>query len=207
MFKRGLLSAVAAVAVVLGAAGAGQAGVVNWTITGGKFDDGGTLNGTFSIDTSTGAINVYDLITTPGTTSNDFPANLGAGAPTTFGTEYSPNGPNAWFAGLSYTGDPEFMEAVYWAPTGDVFQTMVVLDLPTTHGGSYSLAGVEGLWGDGEFPITDASQNQYVRTLVSGTAVGVGGVPEPATWALLILGLGLVGFAARRRGRGFAAAA
>jgi hypothetical protein len=26
----------------------------------------------------------------------------------------------------------------------------------------------------------------------------VGGVPEPTTWAMLILGFGLVGFAARR---------
>lgn len=30
---------------------------------------------------------------------------------------------------------------------------------------------------------------------------GVGGVPEPATWIMMILGLGLVGFAMRRRER------
>ncbi len=29
---------------------------------------------------------------------------------------------------------------------------------------------------------------------------GAGGVPEPATWAMMIMGFGLVGFAARRRG-------
>lgn len=32
-------------------------------------------------------------------------------------------------------------------------------------------------------------------------------VPEPATWAMLILGVGMIGFAARRRGRGAAVAA
>ncbi len=38
--------------------------------------------------------------------------------------------------------------------------------------------------------------------LLTGTADGVpptGGVPEPATWGLMIAGFGLVGFAARRR--------
>lgn len=33
-----------------------------------------------------------------------------------------------------------------------------------------------------------------------------GGVPEPATWALMILGLGMIGAAARRRNQGLAAA-
>lgn len=36
------------------------------------------------------------------------------------------------------------------------------------------------------------------KGILSG-AVGLSAVPEPATWAMLSLGLGLVGFAARRR--------
>jgi hypothetical protein len=36
--------------------------------------------------------------------------------------------------------------------------------------------------------------------------IALGAVPEPATWALLILGLGMIGFAARRRAAGQAAA-
>lgn len=43
------------------------------------------------------------------------------------------------------------------------------------------------------------------ETLTFGTAVG--GVPEPATWAMLILGVAMVGFAARRRSLGAALAA
>jgi hypothetical protein len=53
----------------------------------------------------------------------------------------------------------------------------------------------------------------FIATPVSdsGAAVafalrGISGAPEPATWAMLILGLGLIGFAARRRSAGFAAA-
>ncbi len=59
---------------------------------------------------------------------------------------------------------------------------------------------------------------RYVTTFLTGTNRQVdfqnigftaevstpvpGGVPEPATWAMLILGFGLVGAAARRRDRG-----
>ena len=35
--------------------------------------------------------------------------------------------------------------------------------------------------------------------------IALGAVPEPATWALLILGLGMIGFAARRRAASVAA--
>lgn len=38
-------------------------------------------------------------------------------------------------------------------------------------------------------------------------AIGLNMVPEPATWAMLILGLGMIGFAARRRSSGKAAVA
>ena len=37
-------------------------------------------------------------------------------------------------------------------------------------------------------------------------AIALGAVPEPATWAMLILGIGMIGFAARRRASGQAAA-
>jgi hypothetical protein len=40
---------------------------------------------------------------------------------------------------------------------------------------------------------TDTSENWH------GFTVGIAGVPEPATWALMIAGFGLVGVAARRR--------
>lgn len=42
---------------------------------------------------------------------------------------------------------------------------------------------------------------------IGGTIPGLPGVPEPATWAVLSLGVGMIGFAARRRSTGIAVAA
>ena len=69
--------------------------------------------------------------------------------------------------------------------------------------GAYSYAGL----------IADAAGNLYGTTSEGGNSgygtvfklsdtgfvVSVGGVPEPASWAMMIAGFGLVGAAARRR--------
>lgn len=54
--------------------------------------------------------------------------------------------------------------------------------------------GFEDLYGGGDLDYDDL---RFVFTNVGGGEVG--GIPEPATWAMLITGFGLVGFAARRR--------
>lgn len=53
---------------------------------------------------------------------------------------------------------------------------------------------------------TNSDFNRIVYTgdlaLIDNLAFSGAGVPEPATWAMLILGVGMVGFAARRRNAG-----
>lgn len=75
-----------------------------------------------------------------------------------------------------------------------------------------------GFFGDGEvhgiirlpgtftsITFTDSSENWHGFTIgVEDVAVGV---PEASTWAMMIAGFGLVGFAARRRGRALGRAA
>ena len=71
-------------------------------------------------------------------------------------------------------------------------------------------------WQDNGFNFTAAAQTakiMFASRDVGGnpsygnlvTNVSVGGVPEPATWAMLIAGFGLVGYASRRRNRTVAA--
>lgn len=50
--------------------------------------------------------------------------------------------------------------------------------------------------------IRDTEVRFTPTTVTVAVADAVAGVPEPATWALLILGVGMIGFAARRRGEG-----
>lgn len=194
MFKARLLSAVAALAMTLGAAGAGHADIINWTIENGVFSDGGTLSGTFSIDTTDESIVDYDVVSTPGT--NGAGTGLLAPLPTQYGTEYSTSNPNMtiWTAGRGY---PVLADTVYNYPDGfnGLDWELDLNSVPYPGSGTYSLAGdTEGLFEDGEFPQGPS------RMLVSGVAVS-GAVPEPATWAMLILGLGLIGVAARRRAK------
>lgn len=56
-------------------------------------------------------------------------------------------------------------------------------------------------------PITPGASFTTASGLTYAASPDVGEVPEPATWAMLILGIGMVGFAARRRRDGMAAAA
>ena len=49
------------------------------------------------------------------------------------------------------------------------------------------------------FASFDAGGNQSYGNLV--TNVSMGAVPEPASWAMMITGFGMIGFAARRRNR------
>lgn len=48
---------------------------------------------------------------------------------------------------------------------------------------------------------TDTSENWHGYTVGVADVADPGGVPEPATWALLLSGFGLLGFSARRRMR------
>jgi hypothetical protein len=56
----------------------------------------------------------------------------------------------------------------------------------------FTFSGVSGYFGNQSQNVPVQTQNFVVETTVP--------VPEPATWALMIFGFGLIGFAMRRRG-------
>jgi hypothetical protein len=179
-----LAAGAAALAMVLGAAQASQAAIVDWTLSNGTFDDGGTFFGAFQVDTSTDTIIDWNV-----TTSGPFGANYAPGAVASGG------GPFPTFNDAVDSGSgPSFSQSYFFFNN-----SFDLTNIPLGGPGSVAhLAGGEAgyIYIFGPFP-------SFSRTVTGGQAVGLlaGGVPEPATWLMMILGAGLAGTKLRQRRR------
>jgi hypothetical protein len=170
-----LAACVVAAGVVLGSHA--EAAVLQFTLENSTFDDGGTASGSFDYNTVTGAYTNIDITTTSGTvlTGNTY-------------TSYSVN---------SFPRDYGFGSTV----AGETADGDSLLDLNTTT--DFTMPGTVSL-GD---PSGFISAEGYIDGVdyvpqrdLSGSAIGVViSVPEPATWSMMILGLGLAGTSLRRR--------
>jgi hypothetical protein len=177
---RNLAAGAVAVAALLGAAQASQAAVIDWTLTNGAFDDGGTFSGTFSFDNATDTITQWNVVTTFAPTGSNFYSSPG-GCVFIFCSGASDNG-----------SGPTFSTSIFIF--GNTFElTDITMGTP---GVVAVLTGDEsGLTG---FPFTPVA---FSRTVTGGQAAGVLATPEPATWALMLGGFGLAGAALRRSHR------
>ncbi len=77
-----------------------------------------------------------------------------------------------------------------------VGQTIVILTASGGVSGTFSGAPVLSGFSTGAFTVSYANPNQVLLTVTQAT---VAAVPEPATWALLLCGVALIGGIARRR--------
>jgi hypothetical protein len=177
-----------AAATLLGMASAASAATpVTWNVTG-VFNDGGTLSGTFTMDEYDFLLDNFSLTTTAGsleaggtyTKDNSFFSNTNPDyAPTPIYIDFQPGYASALH--IQFANDLGVA-----APTDQII-------------GGYQGPSFECL---NSYSCPDAGNldNYALRYLVSGEATLVdGGVPEPATWGLMIMGLGGIGAALRRR--------
>ena len=84
----------------------------------------------------------------------------------------------------------------YGSCSYSVGQTIVILTASGGVSGTFSGAPVLSGFSAGAFSVSYANPNQVLLTVTQAT---VAAVPEPATWALLLCGVALIGGIARRR--------
>ena len=173
-FRVRLAAGAAALTAMLCAAQASQAAIIDWTLSNGTFDDGGTFSGTFAFDTTADAITDWNIVTTDGS--------------------YHPGIDFLTFNSASDNGDgPSFFSAFIIFTSGFGLHNMPL----GTPGTVTSLTGVEGFSALGFI--------EGVHTVTGGQAVGVLAIPEPASWAMMVVGAGLAGSVLRRSRRAVAA--
>jgi hypothetical protein len=82
---------------------------------------------------------------------------------------------------------------------GNTLLATLTFDTPPEPGNNVAFAGIFSTQGVTSFH-WQATNGQYLDTAIDNIYAGpLSGVPEPATWAMMLLGFGTVGFAMRRR--------
>jgi hypothetical protein len=149
-----------------------HAATIDWSLSGGTFDDGSTFSGSFSLDTTSGVITTWNIATTAGSA--------------VFGDTYAPG------AGQSATASGS---SVIFGGAGPNESLTLTGFSPGTPGTFAPLGGGElheDLFGDGI--LSRGIAGGTPASLVQGSAA-----PEPASWVLLIAGFGATGALLRRR--------
>lgn len=93
--------------------------------------------------------------------------------------------------------------------SGQLTSITGITGITLTAGDTYDLqvSGLSSLWNENDQNLLGEHLNRGIAvgfTTLTGAFDVLSDVPEPATWTMMILGLGLVGFAARRRRKGTA---
>jgi PEP-CTERM motif-containing protein len=157
------------------------ASTIVWTLSGVTFDDEGTASGTFATDSVSGEVTSFNIITSGGTLADAI-----------------------YNASTSVVDDNHFSFNSFVLTTKDTASPYInfAFSKPlTSYGTNVLLVDVLLPAKEVSFECTDNFCKLGSRFMTAGSAIGtaVSGVPEPSTWAMLILGFTGLGFMAYRR--------
>lgn len=170
-----------ACAVALAAGVSAQAKTLNWTLHDVTFDDGGAARGTFSTDSSTGDVTALDITTTAGSVLP--------------GASYDDS--SGFLLFNNFHSAPSFIVITVNNNTYTPYLNLAFYDPLTNPNTLDSLEAFGPLSGSWEY-----SSGQAIRDVTNGYASTA---PEPAAWALMLIGVGGVGGMVRRVRRQIAA--
>ena len=174
-----------AIAATIALTFASIASATDYTLTGASFNDGSSFSGSWSVDWTTNEVTALNLnhgngtsITSTSTSPSAASTfNLSSG-PRIWNT--APNGPaGVWEMNVNSSNDSQYLNLDFNKNTGAIY------------------VGNASLGSNLDLPADDG----YV-TFNGGSAsvgVSVSAVPEPESYAMLLAGLGLMGFMVRRR--------
>jgi len=148
---------------------------LDWTLEGVTFNDGGALSGTFVTDLS-GDVLSFDVTSTTGTTLPGFHYSSGSGDVT---------GSVGWYGG-PYSFAIENSASTQYVNLS--FQN------PLAAGGT-DLLNPTTLSALGSYECNNCINSRFVT---GGEAIAAS-VPEPKTYGMMLIGLGVLGFIAYRR--------
>jgi hypothetical protein len=158
------------------------AAVLTWTFADVKFDDNGTLTGSFGFDANTGTYSNIDISV--------------AGGNATFFPDFTYTGANSDV--LSSSDDTHLSLVATFAAKDVRSLFMDFADSMTNAGGTIAVLNPAGLGGDSEFRTLSSSPPFGQRGFLPGGTIHA--VPEPSSiWFLLALGLGVAAMSRRRR--------
>jgi len=173
---KGLLAlAGCAAAIAVATAPSTASADVTWTVTG-SFDDGGSLSGFFNINVY-GFLAGYDLKTTVGSTDAAF--------------DYTPS--NSYYSNGTFYVDaqPQYQSDLHLTFANDLGVASASNPIVGgSQGPSWECQGSYNCY---------LPANGAIRYITSGSASAL--VPEPAAWALMMVGFGGLGSALRRARR------